>query len=152
MELLLIFPLLLMIVQDFRCRNVFLWQLLLFGVMQGGGSIYKYGLTLTTWNVLINVAILAIISLTVAVYAFLRFRGKQKIIGLGDVFFILFLTPSFYYLHFLYFLIVSFSLTLIGWLIYIALVRDKTDKIPLISGVGICYSALLVYNVIIAAI
>ncbi len=149
MELFLLFPLGLLVYWDFRARSVLLWHLLLFGLIQIGICIYKYGATLAGWNALINVCILLFMGVTVAVYFFLRYRKKQSPIGMGDVIFILLLTPYFTYRPFLYFLIISFTFTLISWVIWNHSRVEKSRNIPLISGVGICYALLLIYNVIV---
>ncbi len=149
MELLLLLPLGLLIYWDFRVRSVLLWHLLLFGLIQTGVCIYKYGVTLAGWNALINAAILLFMGVAVAVYFFFRYRKKQNPIGMGDVIFILLLTPYFNHRPFLYFLILSFTLTLIGWVAWNFNRKEKPKNIPLISGVGICYALLLIYNSIV---
>lgn len=146
MELLLLPPLLFMIYWDFRHRNILLWHILLFGVLQIGVCIYKYGVVSTGWNAAINIAILVIIGIVVGVYSAFRFKGKKKPIGMGDILFILFLTPFFDHRTFLYFLIISFCLTLVGWGIWHYLLKKPSENIPLVSGVGICYASLLIYQ------
>nr|WP_320059417.1 hypothetical protein [uncultured Bacteroides sp.] len=147
MELFILLPLLVLIIWDFRHRYVLLWHLLFFGGIQIGLSIYKFGLSFTGWNMLINTAILLLIGGVLKVYMHFRFKKKEAI-GWGDVIFIFLLSPYFTYRAFLYFLIISFSLTLITWFIY-TYNRSKdvgNDKIPLISGVGLCYFVLLIYQ------
>ncbi len=145
MQLLLLLPLLLMIISDFRYRYVFFWHLLLFGLVQVGVCIYSFGLLFTGWNLLINTIILLFMGLFLKMYLFF-FKKKEKGVGWGDVVFVFLLTPYFTCFFFLYFLIVSFSLTLLFWLIYnySRYRKIENDKIPLISGVGICYLIVLV--------
>lgn len=146
MELLLLAPLLFMIYWDFRHRNILLWHILLFGMIQIAVCIYKYGIVTTEWNVVINISILLIIGIVVGIYSAFRFKEKNRPIGMGDILFLFFLTPFFDYRTFLYFLIISFSLTLVGWAIWHYLFKKTSDNIPLVSGVGICYAVLLIYQ------
>lgn len=146
MEWILLLPLTPMICQDFKCRNVALWQLLLFGAMQIAVCYFKYGAIQTGYNVAINLFIVVIIGVAVAVYAYLRFKQKQQLIGSGDIIFILLLAPYFGGSYFLYFLIVSFLLALIGWWIEACLRKKKAHNIPLVSYLGICYAIVVVYN------
>lgn len=146
MEFLLLFPLSLMIYQDFKFRNVLLWQLLLFGAVQIGICICKYGLIPAGYNAFINLIILLVVSVFVVVYAYFRYKNKHQFIGGGDVVFILLLTPYFSSRHFLYFLTLSFLLTLVGWMVWGYFQKERSNDIPLVSGVGICYAILLMYN------
>lgn len=150
MELLLLPSLIFMIYGDFRYRKILLWHVLLFGAIQIGVCIYKYGIVNTGWNTVINTAILLIIGLVVGIYSALRFKGKKRPIGMGDILFILFLTPYFEYRVFLNFLITSFSLTLIGWIIWRYFMKKPSENIPLVSGVGICYSLLIIYQSLVS--
>lgn len=150
MELLLLAPLLLMIYSDFRYRNILLWHILLFGVIQIAVCIYKYGIVFTGWNAAINTVILLIIGIVVGTYSAFRFKGKKKPIGMGDILFILFLTPFFDYHTFLYFLITSFIVTLVGWAIWHYLLKKTSEDIPLVSGVGICYTLLLIHQFMVS--
>lgn len=146
MEWILLFPLAPMIYQDFKYRNVTLWQLLLFGIMQMTVCFYKYGAIQTGINTLTNVAVMGIISAAVIVYAYFRFQRKQQFIGSGDILFILLLAPYFLCPYFLHFLIISFLLALVGWWIGVYMKGKKTFQIPLVSYLGICYSVVVVYN------
>ncbi len=146
MEWILLFPLAPMICQDFKYRNVALWQLLLFGVMQIVVCYFKYGAVRTGYNVMVNLSIVAIIGTAVAVYAYFRFKQKRQLIGGGDIIFILLLAPYFGNSYFLYFLIASFLLALIGWGIEARLRKERTHNIPLVSYLGICYAIVVGYN------
>lgn len=146
MEWILLFLLMPMIYQDFKCRNIALWQLLLFGIMQIAVCIFKYGAVQTGYNTLVNLSIVSVIGIAVAVYAYFRFKRKQQLIGGGDIIFILLLAPYFGNSYFLYFLIVSFLLALIGWCFEAYLKKEKTHNIPLVSYLGICYAIIVVYK------
>lgn len=146
MEWILVFPLMPMIYQDFKSRNVALWQLTLFGIMQIIVCFFKYGAVQTGYIALINLIILASISIAVLVYAYFRFKLKQQLIGSGDIIFILLLSPYFLFPSFLYFLIVSFLVSLLSWWFEGYLRKMRVQNIPLVSYLGICYTIVLIYN------
>jgi len=147
MRLLLLIPLVLMIISDYRFRNIRLWHLLFFCILQLSVCIYENGIRMTGQNILINTAILAIIGGAVMVYSRLRFRGRKEVIGWGDILFILCLVPAFSYRHFLGFMIISLSMILLLWL-FLAFIKQRVEKIPLVTGLGLCYSVLLIHNTI----
>jgi len=148
MEILLLIPLFLMIISDYRFRNIRLWHLLVFGAMQLSVCLYEVGFRATGQNILANVLIFLIVSGFIALYARFRFRNRKELIGWGDIIFILCLTPAFSYRHFLGFMIISLSAILVVWLLW-SYFRQRVDKIPLVSGLGTCYSLLLIYNAVV---
>ncbi|WP_291530712.1 hypothetical protein [Bacteroides sp. UBA939] len=142
MELPVLLSLYPMIVSDFRHRRIVLWHLLLFGALQFALDFYRMGATDVFRNFVTNLFILSFMGGILWIYMRLRF-GKKNMIGAGDVFFILLLSPHFEYRAFLYFLIISFCLILVAWFIY----GSTTDGgIPLVSALGICYSIVLLYQ------
>lgn len=146
MEWILVFPLIPMILQDFKSRRVSLLTIMLFGILQIIVCIWKYGTVQTGYNVLANLTFLVIIAAFVSMYAFFRFKKRKQLIGIGDIIFILLLTPYFLTPFLLYFLIGSFILALFGWGISAYLLKDKYFTIPLISYLGVCYVLVIIYN------
>lgn len=146
MEWILVFPLIPMIYQDFKSRNVALWQLVLFGIMQIIVCFFKYGAVQTGYIALINLIILASISIVMLVYAYFRFKLKQQLVGSGDIIFILLLTPYFLFPYLLYFLIASFLVSLLSWWFEGYLRKIRKYDIPLVSYLGICYTIVVIYN------
>ena len=140
MKLILIFPLLILIISDLISRKVYLWNLVLFGVLQ---VIFtkQYGPSLAFHNILFNTIISIIMSLLVWLYMKFRFKYKKEIIGWGDILFIWCMTPVFFPRNFLLFLISSFMFTLIIW--FVVNLFKRTSDIPLISGVGIWYLVVI---------
>lgn len=146
MEWVLVFPLIPMIIQDFKYRRVSLLTIILFGVLQICVCVWKYGIAQTGYNMLANMICLVIISTFVSIYAFFRFRKNKRLIGAGDIIFLLLLSPYFLLPFLLYFLIGSCLVALIGWGIG-ALFRKNTKKtIPLISYLGICYLLVILLS------
>lgn len=95
MEWMLLFPLILMIFQDFKCRRVSLLPMILFGVLQISFCFWKYGAIQTGYNILANLIVLFVIGTLVTIYACFRFNRSKPFIGIGDIIFILLLTPYF---------------------------------------------------------
>lgn len=148
MELFLLFPLILMIYQDFTDRHVLLWQLLLFGVIQLFICFNTHGLAQSAYNMMINLIISTIIASVVFLYTHFRFKLEQPVIGSGDIIFILLLAPYFSYFRFLYFLIISFLLALASWQFKVFFYKERVTNIPLISYLGICYIIVVMYNLL----
>lgn len=145
MQLIILIPLLLMILSDYKNRTVVLWQLLLFGLIVLVTSAVENGMRLTCIYLSMNIFISLLIGLSVCTYFLIRYKSVQSIIGKGDILFILFLTPLFQPRVYLVFMLVSFVFTLLTWCIY-TLVRKRTANIPLVSGVGTCLCILLIYQ------
>lgn len=145
MQLVILIPLVMMILSDYRSRTVVLWQLLLFGIIVLIISLAENGLRATGMNTAINIFLSLLIGLSVYLYFLLKYKSVQSVIGKGDILFLLFLTPFFTPLLFLIFMLVSFVATLLMWGIY-TLIRKRNSNIPLISGVGVCLCILLIYQ------
>lgn len=142
----LIISLILLIVSDFRGRQVYVWQLILFAVTQAVFCWWTLGKYAVLQNLLINGVTLGVMALCVGLYLFFRFKTKKReAIGWGDIWFIILLTPYFQASVFLPFMISALSLTLLGWGIFY-LVGHRVNNVPLVSGLGICYTLLLIYN------
>lgn len=146
MEGVLLLTLAPLVYQDFKYRRVWLWLLLLFGIMQIAISSYKYGWVQTGYHVLLNVTIIFVISMTVLLYAYFRFRLRKPLIGGGDIVFILLLTPYFPYPFFVVFMLASLLCALVGWSVTVCLYKDASATIPLVSYLGICYAFVIIYN------
>lgn len=148
MQLVILIPLLLMILSDYRSRTVVLWQLLLFGITVLVMSLAENRLIVTGMNIAINIFLSLLIGLFVYLYFLLKYKSVQSIIGKGDIMFILFLTPFFSPRVFLIFMLISFIATLIMWGIH-TLVSKHNNDIPLISGVGLCFTVFLIHQQLI---
>lgn len=148
MQLLILIPLVLMILSDYKSRTVVLWQLLLFGITVLIISLMENGLRPTGMNITINIFLSLLTGLGVYIYFLLKYKSVQSVIGKGDILFILFLTPFFTPRGFLVFMLVSFAATLLMWGIYI-LLRKGNSNVPLISGIGVCLCVLLIYQQLI---
>ncbi|MDR0894162.1 MAG: hypothetical protein LBN06_02495 [Prevotellaceae bacterium] len=144
----LLFPLAGMVYEDFKRRSIPVWLLLLFGALQVGVSVWREGIRMVGVHLLSNLLMMCIIGTTVALYCYLRFRGKRRVIGWGDILFIAFLTPCLELRTFLLFLIVSLTFTLVGWMLFLLTDKREQREIPLVSGIGICYGAFILYEIL----
>jgi hypothetical protein len=145
-SIVLLLPLTGLIREDFRRRSISLWLLLLFGMLQVVVSVSRNGIRSAGANLLLNLLTMCVVGITVALYVYLRFREKKAVIGWGDILFIAFLTPCFELRTFVWFLIFSLTLTLVGWLLFSLTDKRKQREVPLVSSVGICYGLFILYE------
>ncbi|RNC63882.1 hypothetical protein [Proteiniphilum sp. X52] len=148
MQVVILIPLVLMILSDYKSRTVVLWQLLLFGATMLIISLTENGLRPTCVNLAINIFLSLWIGLGVYSYFLLKYKSVQSVMGKGDILFVLFLTPFFTPRSFLIFMLVSCLATLLMWGIYIFL-RKGNSNVPLISGIGVCLCVLFIYQQLI---
>lgn len=149
MQLIMLIPLVMMIFSDYRSRTVISWQLMLFGIIVLIISLLENGVRMTYTNMTINMLLSLFIGLCVYMYFLMKYKTVQSLIGEGDILFILFLTPFFTPRAFLVFMVISFVVTLLMWIIASSARKSMSNTVPLISGVGICLSVLLIYQQLI---
>lgn len=113
-----------LIVSDFRRRSVSAYWLIAFGVAQLiNGSFSEIG---------VNLLLLLFLLLGSWIYFHLRYKmSLTNVLGMGDILFLLFLTPCFEFSDFLSFLILGFLFSLVWWLF------DQTHTIPLVTTFGL---------------
>lgn len=146
MQLLLLLPLIPLIISDWKYRIIYVWNLALFGLMSFGIAVWQKGLTTIAVVSFQNLLILGIIGCMTGLYIYFRYGKSKKMMGGGDMGFILLLTPVFTNMRtFVIFLIISSALSLTIWHIF-KIFGKTTGDIPLVSGIGICYSVLLIFN------
>ena len=135
MEVLLLWPLLVLIRSDFRERQVGVPALLAFGGIQWGICIAESGTAVFAERVLENFLLLAVWGVGTGIWT--------GCIGKGDVAFFVCFLPVFALRLFLVFLLVSFGISLIYWLIS---GKNHSATIPLVSMIGICYLPVLFFR------
>ena len=102
MEYLVLLPLIVMIVWDIKFRYVLLWHVLAFGTIQLVLCWQRYGWQLAGINALMNLISVLLIAIFIHIYVYIRFKDlRTKVMGGGDVVFIILLTPYFSYRDFL---------------------------------------------------
>lgn len=148
MEILLLWPLLILIRSDFRERQVRLFVLLLFGVIQWGICAWQTGIMILLLRIGENLLLLVVWGLCTAVYFWLRncfsMRKNRGYVGKGDIVFILCLLPVFPLCHFLLFIMLALFFALLYWIL-----RGMSlhDTIPFVSMLGICYLPILILHI-----
>lgn len=138
---------------DLRCRKVSVLQLAIFGSLLFLTSVYQAGLRTVLENMLANFG--ACLALGIALYAWAHLRGHRlaDMIGCGDLVFVGLLTPYFRPYDFLLFLTVSCAVTLVVWCIWcLACHRETADTIPLVSGLGLCLTPVILYRTVLPLI
>lgn len=151
MELLAFIPLAWMIRSDFRERVIRLYPLLFFGALTVAGSCWMHGGKVCLSRVMGGVGVLLFLMCGVGLYLVVRYGRKANLfreyLGMGDVLFLLCLTPSFGWREYTSFLVAAFTLTLLWWAIR-SCGKEVVRGIPLVSTVGVCYACYVVYRLI----
>lgn len=137
-------PLLVMIVSDFRTRQIGVLWLVLFAILTLiSGWIYEGG-TAIAGHLKTNLAFLALLYSFLGIYVCVlrhrAFSSFHRAIGSGDLLFLLALSPLFEMREFVQFLTLSSALSLLG---YGVLLKIRTSKlilsIPLVGTLGLCF-------------
>lgn len=118
-----------MIISDIRTRTINVLWLIVFVIVQ----LYIYGFS----NILYNTILLLLMFSGVFVYLFLRYGIKTKLtkyLGIGDILFLVALTPAFEVRLYVYFLIIGFVFSTIYYLFI-----EKSKTVPLVSTLSVSY-------------
>lgn len=139
LRLIPLIPLWLMICSDFRKRRIALIPLLIFALLQSLFVLYSDGYALFIKRLLANNLFLILIGGIVLFYYKRKGKNIRREFGLGDLLFLITLTPAFDPRCFLLFHTIIFSLTLAVWYLLV-LFRFRPLSIPLVSAIGIGYT------------
>ena len=138
-------PAAIMALSDFRSRKIALWSLLLLFALCLPISIYIYGGSAVVNRIVLNILLLAYLGVGILLYLWVRHRRftnpLRRYLGVGDLLFVLALTPLFPLKEFLIFLLASMVGGLAWWM-----VGSRKDSIPLVGILGI---ALGIYLIVI---
>jgi len=147
-SLLSIIPASIIFYQDLKHRAISWWTLPLLAITLGLESYSKNDLSVLYTNIGINLCVLVIQFLVVWIY--FSFKNKKitnifhAYIGIGDVLFLVAITPFFNPIHFLAFEIIGLIFVLLGSLFYGLRKENWEFKIPL-AGI---FALLLIITVI----
>ena len=136
--LLVIPPLVVMVISDFRSRRVGIFPLVVTCAMIAASSIAGYGIGGTLLNMIRNGALCILPWFCIRLWLLVRGIKPSDAVGGGDIIFVLALTPLFGMKEFLTFMTVSSVLTLTAWAASRIIIKRDNNSIPLISGLGIC--------------
>ena len=150
-SLLCIPPLAAMVISDLRSRRIGIVHLIIFGITLLTASLLEFG-----WRpVLVNLSLnlLTVLLLWLFFYGYLRLR-KMKLsdmIGEGDFWFAMAVTPYLELREYVVYLIISCTITLAVWWLSGLWGRKERD-IPLVTGMGMCLGAVILYRTLIVLI
>ena len=111
-------------------------------------SLVESGERQVVLNTAFNFLIVLLLWIVLLGYAHLRKMRLLEMVGGGDIGFVLTLLPYFEPHGYVLFLIVSSTLTLVGWLAS-GVRRKRSGNVPLITGIGTCLIVEILYKEII---
>lgn len=146
-SLLCIPPLAAMAVSDLCSRRIGMVHLVIFGITLLAASLIEFGWRQVMLNAAFN--LLTVLLLWLLLYAYSRLRKMRlpEMVGGGDLAFALAVMPYFGLNDYVLFLIVSSLLTLAVWWASGTGGRRCRD-IPLVTGMGACLGAVIIYRTI----
>lgn len=146
-SLLCIPPLAAMVISDLRSRRIGMVHLIIFGITLLSASLLEFGWRQVMVNALFN--LLAVLFLSIFLYGYSRIRKMRlaDMIGGGDLAFALAAMPYLEIREYVLFLISSCILTLAVW--WMSGIKGKRSKdIPLVTGMGAYFGAVILYRTI----
>lgn len=136
-----------MAVSDLRSRRIGVIYLIFFAVTLLTASLIEFGWRPVMFNTAFNLLTLLLLWLCLYGYSRLRKMRLPEMIGGGDLAFALAVMPYFSQKDYALFLIVSSLLTLAVWWASGTGGRRCRD-IPLVTGMGVCLVAVVIYRTI----
>jgi hypothetical protein len=163
-SLLLVVPVLFVVVQDFRSREVGLLWLILLCAGSLCCAFLTTGLRDTLLNVSLNILLLLYMAAGAVLWLWLKNRIAKKAkadnhavvkrktseyMGMGDIVFVVAVAPLFLLKEFAVFLIVSSAISLLWWIFMGIIAKSKRPaNIPFIGTSGIVFCAFLTFNAV----
>lgn len=148
-SLLVIPPLLPMMVSDWKERTVGVLWLAAYGTAALTASALENGVRgALVERMLPGLLVCLVLWVALEAYSILRKKKLTEMLGAGDMVFVLLSTSLFLPLVFVRFLLISFTVILMAWLI-LGLVGKRQREIPLVTGIGFCLIILVVYKVLV---
>ncbi len=134
-----------MVISDLRSRRIGTVHLIIFGITLLMASLWDSG-----WcQVLVNLSfnLLTVLFLWLFLYGYSRLRKMKlsEMIGDGDLWFAMAATPYLELREYVVYLIISCTMTLAAWWLS-GLCGRKERDIPLVTGMGTCLGAVILYR------
>lgn len=146
-SLLCIPPLAAMVISDLRSRRIGMVHLIIFGITLLAASILEFGWPQVLVNLSFNLLTVLLLWLSLYGYSSMRKRRLADMIGGGDFAFALAAMPYMEIREYILFLILSCVLTLAVW--WMSGIKGKRSKyIPMVTGMGTCLGAVILYRTI----
>ncbi len=147
LSLLLLIPLVILTISDIRSRTVSSWWLLIFGIL----NLLILG-NLDDWESVLsrivgNLLLLLIIGLTLWAYAKVRHKRLPEMLGLGDVLFLVVVSPAFGEAEYLKYIVASSLVGILLWPLF-RLVQPLKIGVPMVSVLALGYIVALGYKLI----
>ena len=147
LSLLLLIPLVILTISDIRSRTVSSWWLLTFGIL----NLIFMGIT-EGWKCVAirtfgNLLLLLIVGLTLLAYAKVRHKRLPEMLGLGDVLFLVVVSPAFGGAEYLKYIVASSLVGILLWPLF-RLVQPLKTGVPLVSVLALGYIVALGYKLI----
>ena len=147
LSLLLLIPLVILTISDIRSRTVSSWWLLIFGIL----NLLILG-NLDEWDSVLsrivgNLLLLLIIGLTLWAYAKVRHKRLPEMLGLGDVLFLVVVSPAFGEAEYLKYIVASSLVGILLWPLF-RLVQPLKIGVPMVSVLALGYIVALGYKLI----
>ena len=134
-----------MVISDLRSRRIGTIHLIIFGITLLMASLWDSG-----WcQVLVNLSfnLLTVLFLWLFLYGYSRLRKMKlsEMIGDGDLWFAMVAIPYLELREYVVYLIISCTMTLAAWWLS-GLCGRKERDIPLVTGMGTCLGAVILYR------
>lgn len=140
-----ILPLAAMVISDLRSRRIGIVHLIIFGITLLVTSLWEFGWCQVLVNLSFNLLTVLLLWLFLYGYSRLRKMKLSEMIGDGDLWFALAVTSYLELREYVVFLIISCTLTLAVWWLS-GLWGLKERDIPLVTGMGMCLGAVILYR------
>lgn len=136
-----------MVISDLRSRRIGIVHLIIFGITLLMASLLEFGWRQVLVNASFNLLTVLLLWLFLYGYSRLRKMSLADMIGGGDLAFALAAMPYLEIREYVLFLISSCVLTLAVW--WMSGIKGKRSKdIPLVTGMGTCLGAVILYRTI----
>lgn len=136
-----------MVISDQRSRRIGMAHLIIFGITLLTASLLEFGWCQVLVNISFNLLTVLLLWLFLYGYSRLRKMKLSDMIGGGDLAFALTVVPYLEIREYILFLISSCVLTLSVW--WMSGIKGKRSKeIPLVTGMGTCLGAVILYRTI----
>ena len=147
LSLLLLIPLVILTISDIRSRTVSSWWLLIFGIL----NLLILG-NLDDWESVLsrivgNLQLLLVIGAALWIYAKARRKLLPELLGLGDVIFLISLSPAFEWAEYLKYIVASSLVGILLWPLF-RLVQPLKIGVPMVSVLALGYIVALGYKLI----
>ena len=136
-----------MIISDLRSRRIGIVHLIIFGITLLTASLLEFGWCQVLVNLSFNLLTVLLLWLSLYGYSRMRKRRLADMIGDGDFAFALAAMPYMEIRDYILFLISSCVLTLAVWWMS-GIKGNRSKDIPLVTGMGTCLGAVILYRTI----